>query len=77
MENTYRDLENEIRVVRDENDALKSMGLNSLKPFYEYQNRKLYFEGSERMKAYHNKHIKDFLKETEKHLHQFGILYKI
>jgi hypothetical protein len=53
------------------------MGLNSLKPFYEYQNRKLYFEGSERMKAYHNKHIKDFLKETEKHLHQFGILYKI
>jgi len=43
---TQKDLENEIRIVREENNSYLKLGLDTLKTLMLRRHRKLYFEGT-------------------------------
>ena len=72
---TQRELENEIRIVREENNSYIKLGLDSLKTLMLRRNRKLFFEGTERQQRSNSNHIKNYLEEVEKHLLLFGTYY--
>jgi hypothetical protein len=74
---TQKDLENEIRIVREENNSYLKLGLETLKTRMLRRNRKLYFEGTERQQNSNSNHIKIYLEEVEKHLMLFGTFVKI
>ena len=65
---TQRALENEIRIVREENNSYIKLGLDSLKTLMLRRNRKLFFEGTERQQRSNSNHINNYLEEVEKHL---------
>jgi hypothetical protein len=73
---TQIELENEIRIVREENNSYLKLGLDTLKTLMLRRHRKLYFEGTERQQNSNSNHIKSYLEEVEKHLLLFGTFVK-
>ena len=65
-------LENEIKLLRKENNEYKALGFDGFKSLLNIQNRKLFFESS-RIQQWKNKnHFQKIISSVELNLNKFG-----